>query len=227
MCYLKIIDYDFSNVSEYKVKSKKADVGIGTLIIFIAMILVAAIAAGVLIQTATSLQNKALLTGSRSKAEVSTALTPILVFAEDGSNDSIRYFYMKVKLAPGSDPIKLGSSLLSFSLANTSVDLTLRPIDYSAGHTYNCTRNDILTDSAFNTINGEGNFSVNYLLTGPHHRQGYLHRGDVIVVCFEAPRYIMPDEDIRLTLVPKIGNPLVIETSIPDAGLTKRVYVFP
>ncbi len=77
--------------------NKKADTGIGTLIVFIAMILVAAIAAGVLIQTATSLQNKALLTGMRSKNEVSTALSPIIVYGEYGSNHYIDFLYIKMK----------------------------------------------------------------------------------------------------------------------------------
>ena len=59
---------------------KKGDIGIGTLIIFISMILVAAIAAGVLIQTATSLQNTALLTGERSRSQVSTYNKRISVY---------------------------------------------------------------------------------------------------------------------------------------------------
>ena len=83
------------------------------------MILVAAIAAGVLIQTATSLQNKALLTGMRTKNEVATALSPILVYGEDGSNHYVDFLYIKMKLIPGSEPIKLESALLSLNLNST------------------------------------------------------------------------------------------------------------
>src|SRR6056297_3037703 len=98
---------------------KKAEMGIGTLIIFIAMILVAAIAAGVLIQTATTLQNKALLTGERSKSQVSTSIRPMLVYAEDGStNNDVSQFFLKMKLAPGSDPVRFVDMLMEFSLKN-------------------------------------------------------------------------------------------------------------
>ena len=141
--------------------SKKAEMGIGTLVIFIAMILVAAIAASVLIQTATSLQNKALLTGERTRGQISTASQILLVYGENGSTGALDDFYVKMKLAPGSDPIRLNDTLLEFDMNDQSADLTYNMSDLD------CTSDDYMTDA-----NGNGNFSARYMITGNEHRNG-------------------------------------------------------
>jgi len=87
-------------------KNKKAEMGMGTLIIFIAMILVAAIASSVLISTTGSLQNKALSTGKMTTQEVGTSITAVELYGEDGTNQTLYYFFETLKLAAGSDPLR-------------------------------------------------------------------------------------------------------------------------
>ena len=201
--------------------NKKAETGIGTLIVFIAMILVAAIAAGVLIQTATSLQNKALLSGERTKGQVSTSASVLLVYGEDGStNNNIEDLFFKMKLVAGSDPIKLNDSLIEFDLMNQSSDLT-----YVAA---NCTRIDgNPSTSGYYTDDDEGNFSVEYLVRSPEWHNGYIQRGDVIKLCLMAPRSIEADEDINIRFIPKVGNPTLVSTAMPEVINQRRVYIFP
>ena len=104
-----------------KKMTKKAEMAIGTLIIFIAMVLVAAIAAGVVIQTATALQNKALLTGERARSQIGTNIQTILVYGEDGTDKWLESFFVKIKLSPGSDPLKFGDMLLAIDTERSSL----------------------------------------------------------------------------------------------------------
>ena len=100
---------------------ERGQVGIGTLIVFIALVLVAAIAAGVLINTAGFLQTQAQSTGEESTEQVSTNLvflsTTGNVAAEDGDEDAdllgIGRFETTVQLGPGSSAIDLDDATIS------------------------------------------------------------------------------------------------------------------
>jgi len=95
-------------------KDERGQVGIGTLIVFIAMVLVAAIAAGVLINTAGFLQSQAEATGEESTDLVSERIevvssTGIVGSASDGSLNEIR---VVVTTAPGAGDIDLNETVI-------------------------------------------------------------------------------------------------------------------
>ena len=92
----------------------RGQVGIGTLIVFIAMVLVAAIAAGVLINTAGFLQSKSQQTGQDSSAQVSNRVDIVSVYgnvSESGQVDLINFTVMR---GSGSDDINLSQATIQW-----------------------------------------------------------------------------------------------------------------
>jgi flagellin FlaB len=104
----------------------RGQVGIGTLIVFIAMVLVAAIAAGVLINTAGLLQAQAQQTGEETTAEVSDVAKIGEVIGYDTLSDSdgaITQINASLRLASGSDPIDLNQT--SYTIESPSGSATV------------------------------------------------------------------------------------------------------
>jgi len=138
----------------------RGQVGIGTLIVFIAMVLVAAIAAGVLINTAGDLQSQASDTGTETQQAVANQIEVVHAYGEtnvefDENGDvtteasQVDHLNLVVKKSAGSDVIDMTSLTVQYTSEETSETL-----EYEAG-------DDVTTDGAFATdgladTNGEG-----------------------------------------------------------------------
>jgi flagellin FlaB len=129
-------------------KNERGQVGIGTLIVFIAMVLVAAIAAGVLINTAGFLQTQAEDTGTESTAQVADNLNVITqvgqvgfdgVLADEtatnapenpGDADQIEELRIGVQPAAGSNDVNLAELTMQYVSDNEFANIV-------AGHNIN------------------------------------------------------------------------------------------
>ena len=125
----------------------EAMVGIGTLIIFIAMILVAAVAASVLIQTSENLQSRAMAVGKQTTRDVSSGMKIVGVTGyTNAEKTKIEYLAISVQLRAGSFDLNLNATNLYIQYNN----MTVSSLDYTDS---NMILGSVSSSGIFHTLN--------------------------------------------------------------------------
>ncbi|WP_440763274.1 archaellin/type IV pilin N-terminal domain-containing protein [Natronorubrum sp. DTA7] len=125
----------FENITD---ADERGQVGIGTLIVFIAMVLVAAIAAGVLINTAGVLQSQASDTGSETQEAVANQVE-VVHASGNVSGDYVDEINMTIMKSAGSGAIDLSAMTVQYT--SDSADVTLVYDDSGASDSQFATEN--------------------------------------------------------------------------------------
>ncbi|MEM0466449.1 MAG: flagellin [Candidatus Thermoplasmatota archaeon] len=202
-----------------------ADVGIGAMIVFIAMVLVAGIAASVLIQTAGKLETQAMSSGQQTIAEVSSGIAVIDIVGM--KNTKLNYLGITVRARAGAPDIDINQTRLILSDGVKKVVLLYNGWK-NPGH-YNATVN-ISNAQIFDTGNWDELNSETFGLIVVQDQDGsckelnpIINQGDKVILtvrcataaCFgrEVPERVQ----IFGLIVPEIGSPGIISFTTPAA----------
>ena len=173
----------------------RGQVGIGTLIVFIAMVLVAAIAAGVLINTAGLLQTQAEATGEETQQQVSDRLQIQSATGQvDSDAGNVTEVNLTVTKSPGADNIQLENVTYEWV---TEDAVTSDVIDPDTNINY------IENETADNVITARGD---RYKLTFPNDD-----------ITGESSEFLEGGDSATVTLTTAAGASTVEEVRVPDS----------
>ncbi|MDL5502069.1 MAG: hypothetical protein QSU88_02530 [Candidatus Methanoperedens sp.] len=185
-----------------------ADVGIGTLIVFIAMVLVAAVAAAVLIQTSGILQQKAQQTGKEAATEVTSNLNIVSIIGNvDSGTSEITNFTIAIQLSAGGQNIDFQSVVVKY-------------IDSQNTDTMNYTSGNITSLDATQFNYTEERY------TGTENK--VLQVGDLGIITIAPTNGLGLREKGLIEIVPEAGTMVMREVIAPPTWGTKNyVQLFP
>ncbi len=191
-----------------KVKNDRAEVGVGTLIVFIAMVLVAAVAAAVLINTTGTLQQRAQTTGKDATQEVSSNLKVTGIYGVRGNATDAGLWDLKlnVELAAGAVPM----------------DLTKLVIRYSDGSS---TRNYGHDDVSIADAGSPSEFFNATWIRGNGHSTYVMEAGDLVQLHFNmnTGSRLGTRTPVEVSLIPETGSPVAADFKTPATYSTNTI----
>jgi flagellin FlaB len=205
------------------------DMGIGAMIVFIAMVLVAGIAASVLVQTANRLEIQAMTTGQQTTAEVSSGLAVIDIEGRAITNaNKLCDMTITVKARSGSGPIDLAQTIVEITDGTTKVVLSWRINVWNSNLSFDADGN-VFNTGSWNETNAEFGFIVlsdadgSVTTTTP-----VLNKGDIVMLCVNTSTCfggggLSPRDDIFGRVSPEDGSSGIFAFTVP-ASLTDNVY---
>ena len=175
----------------------RGQVGIGTLIVFIAMVLVAAIAAGVLINTAGLLQSQAEATGEESSEQVTDRVVVQSVSGTaDTDGEHIEDIDVIVRRSPGAGDIDLENAIVEVFANGESATLT------SSG-------DDTASDTEFGLENID--LDTEFILSDSS------DRAEIKIDLEEAADVLEPGDSVSITITTAAGGSAFVEKRAPSS----------
>jgi len=199
-------------------------IGIGAMIVFIAMVLVAGIAASVLVQTANKLEIQAMETGDQTTAEVATGLSVVGISGEKDTD--IKNILITVQPRAGSEDIDLSQTFIEIS------DSTMKNVlSYRSANFYNQSEIDGDLFGDYFTGLGAINFGIVVLEDADGsctYDAPVINRGDKValsVLCGGVFGQELPERtDVWGMVQPEDGAPAVFGFRSPSSYAGDTVF---
>jgi flagellin FlaB len=210
-------------------------IGIGAMIVFIAMVLVAGIAASVLIQTSVRLESQAMATGQETIAEVSTG---IAVFNIEGYASAVTANISQVAITvrprAGSADIDLQTTFIE--LSNTDYKVILKYRDATANNWWDGAEglDDIFSATAFPADADDfGILVMEDADSSCTESNPVINHGDKVMLCIDTSvcfdisgsSGILERTDVWGSVVPEEGSPGVIAFRTPASYNDPVMYL--
>ena len=209
-------------------------IGIGAMIVLIAMILVAGVAASVLISTSNSIQSQAMKTGAQTTREVASGLSVFNVIGQvntttDNTTGATTYndlwkLAVTVSPKPGSEKIDLNNTYILLSDGTTKVLLSFA-YNQSAAYDDDVTGDVFAQITDWSALSNE-TFGIGVLqdYDGSMSRSNpVMTRGDkAVLYIYTNASYVFNSQigerkDIFGRVIPEVGAPGVISFTSPKA----------
>ncbi len=196
----------FGNFSD----EERGLVGIGTLIIFIALILTAAVAAGVIIQTSGDLRDQALQTGRQAIREVSTGFRVVNSQGAVFENDYVENAEIVTALRAGSDGIDFTDVIVSYTSDEESQHL-----EHGATYPYK----DNINPDPGGDFDPASEFAVVKVSSRDYeNRVGSTgEKASIWIYPENIGDPIYPDEEADVMIMPKVGTETRLTLMAPPA----------
>jgi flagellin FlaB len=202
------------------------DMGIGAMILFIAIVLVAGIAASVLIQTANRLEIQTMTTGQETTREVSTGLSIIDIEGLNGSGKIVK-MTISVRALAGSGDIDLSHTIIELT------DGTKKTLLSYDSHEYSNITDDLgnVFENGTWTMDGT-HFGIIELQDADNSSSPtnpVINRGDIVMLCintsacFNVSSGLIPRDIITGLVIPEQGTPAPYSFRVPSS-LTELIY---
>ncbi len=209
---------------KFLIDNERGDIGVGTLIIFIAMVLVAAVAATVLIYTTGALQQKATKTSKDATQQISSNIVVEQVLGDRGEpingtmNQSINDLLIRLKPDVGTTSIDLRQVIVTVMDSTQRFDLNYSSIAINITAMNNTTQYNAIA------VRDEDQSFTNYTPV--------LNSGDLIEIQISSNAIqgiiLAPRKTFWLSLNQELGQAVNLEIATPNSfGVNRYVRLYP